>query len=72
MNIVRIMLECRYLLSLNKSYQELSNIFGVSKDVIWYDLNINLKNIDGILYNRCQKELKKINNSKKIGNTIIG
>lgn len=66
------MLECRYLLSLNKSYQELSNIFGVSKDVIWYDLNINLKNIDGILYNRCQKELKKINNSKKIGNTIIG
>ena len=72
MNIVRIMLECRYLLSLNKSYQELSNIFGVSKDVIWYDLNVNLKNIDGILYNRCQKELKKINNSKKIGNTIIG
>ena len=72
MNIVRIMLECRYLLSLNKSYQELSNIFGVSKDVIWYDLNVNLKNIDGILYNRCQKELKKINNLKKIGNTIIG
>lgn len=72
MAIERIMLECRYLLSLNKSYDELSKIFKINKEVIWDDLNIKLKNIDIILYNRCQKELKKINNIEKIGNNIIG
>ena len=72
MNVERIMLECRYLLSLNKNYQELSNIFGISKNIVWDDLNNKLKNIDIMLYNRCQKKLKNINNLEKFGNTIIG
>lgn len=72
MDIERIMLECRYLLSLNKNYCELSKIFGVNQKIIWNDLNVNLKNIDVKLYNRCQNKLKKINNIEKIGNTIIG
>ena len=72
MNVERIMLECRYLLSLNKNYQELSNIFEIGEDIVWDDLNNKLKNIDISLYNRCQKKLKNINNLEKIGNTIIG
>lgn len=60
MIVERIMLECRYLLSLNKKYDELAKIFKINKDVVWDDLNIKLKNIDIILYNRCQKKLKKI------------
>lgn len=72
MDIERIMLECRYLLSLNKNYRELSNIFEIDEEIIWDDLNNKLKNIDIKLYNRCQKEIKKINNLEKIGNTIIG
>lgn len=65
------MLECRYLLSLNKNYQDLSNIFGISKDMVSDDLNSKLKNIDIELYNRCQKKLKYINNLENNGNTII-
>lgn len=65
------MLECRYLLSLNKNYQDLSNIFGISKDMVSDDLNGKLKNIDIELYNRCQKKLKYINNLENNGNTII-
>lgn len=72
MDIERIMLECRYLLSLNKNYEELSNIFGISKDNIWSDLNIKLRNIDIKLYNRCQIKLKNINKIEKYGNTITG
>lgn len=72
MDIERIMLECRYLLSVNKSYQDLSNIFGMSKETIWNDLNVKLKDIDINLYNRCQNKLKEINNLEKIGNTING
>lgn len=71
MNVERIMLECRYLLTLDKNYQELSHIFGISEDIIWDDLNIKLRNIDCKLYDRCQKELNIINNLGKVGNTII-
>ena len=70
MDVERIMLECRYLLSLNKNYKELSHIFGISEDIIWDDLNNKLRKIDGNLYDRCQKELNIINNLEKVGNTI--
>ena len=71
MNVERIMLECRYLLSLNKNYYELSSIFGISERDVWNDLNYKLKNIDKQLYYRCQKVLKKNNILEKNGNTII-
>ena len=59
----RIMLECRYLLSLNKNYYDLANIFNVSVDDVYNDLNVKLPIIDTILYNRVNKVLKKINSS---------
>lgn len=58
-DLERIMLECRYLLSLNKSYLELSNILNVNIDIIYNDLNNKLPNIDTILYERVNKVLNK-------------
>ncbi len=53
----RILLECRYLLSLDKSYQELSNIFKISVNEVYDDLNNKLPKFDPILYNRVKKKL---------------
>ncbi len=58
-DIKRIMLECRYLLSLNKTYSELSKILEVNEEVIYHDLNIKLKSYDTILFNRVSKILEK-------------
>lgn len=57
--VERILLECRYLLSLNKNYQDLSNIFKVSIDLIYDDLNYKLPKFDSILYQRVHSVLKK-------------
>ena len=57
--IERILMECRYLLSIDKSYVELSNVFNVSIDTIYDDLNNKLKYFDQRLYERMQKVLKK-------------
>ena len=56
----RILLECRYLLSLNKSYQELANKFNIDVKVIYNDLNELLPKYDSILY----KRVKMVLNSK--------
>ena len=58
-DVERIMLECRYVLSLNKSYKELSKLMHINIDIIYDDLNNKLKSIDGILYERTQNCLKK-------------
>ena len=55
----RIMLECRYLLSLNKDYQDLANLFNISVNDVYIDLNVKLPNIDTILYERVNKVLKE-------------
>ena len=57
----RILLECRYLLSLNKSYVELANIFKISVDDVYNDLNIKLPTIDVSLYERVNKVLNSNN-----------
>ena len=57
----RIMLECRYLLSLNKSYQDLANILKISVNEVYDDLNIKLPKLDTILYERVNKVLNKNN-----------
>ena len=57
----RIMLECRYLLSLNKSYQDLANILKISVSEVYNDLNIKLPKLDTILYERVIKVLNKNN-----------
>ena len=55
----RIMLECRYLLSLNKSYIELAKLFNISISDVYNDLNVILPSIDTILYQRVNKVLKE-------------
>ncbi len=57
----RIMLECRYLLSLEKSYYDLANLFNISIDEVYLDLNVKLPNIDTKLYERVNKVLNKNN-----------
>lgn len=57
----RIMLECRYLLSLNKSYQDLANILKIPVSEVYNDLTVKLPKIDTILYARVNKVLNKNN-----------
>ncbi len=58
-DIERILLECRLLLSLKKSYRELSNIFHVNEEIIYDDLNNKLRLFDTRLYNRVYQVLKE-------------
>ena len=55
----RIMLECRYLLSLDKNYKDLANLFKISVNEVYHDLNVLLPSIDSILYKRVNKVLNK-------------
>lgn len=57
----RILLECRYLLSLNKNYNELANIFNISVLDVYNDLNNKLPKFDYLLYKRVSKVLNKEN-----------
>ena len=53
----RILLECRYLLSLNKSYDELSLIFNIDINTIYDDLMVKLPNLDTNLFQRVNSVL---------------
>ena len=55
----RILLECRYLLSLNKNVYELSLIFHTDVNTINDDLKVRLPKLDTILYNRVNCVLNK-------------
>ena len=57
----RILLECRYLLSLNKSYYDLSLIFHTDVNDIYNDLMVKLPKLDIILY----KRVNNVINEKK-------
>lgn len=59
----RILLECRYLLSINKTYVDLANHLNIPANIVFTDLNYKLKNMDSELYYRVKKRLKRINNS---------
>lgn len=59
----RILLECRYILSLNKTYYDLAAIFQISVDEVYHDLNNKLPKLDTILYKRVNYVLNKINSS---------
>ena len=61
-DVERILLECRYLLSLNKSYYELAYIFNISVDMVRDDLNNKLPKFDKILYKRVRNVLNTNNN----------
>ena len=55
----RLLMECRYMLSLDKSYEDLAKKFCVSKETIYQDLNYKLLHKDKELYKRMQKKLNK-------------
>ena len=55
----RIMLECRYLLSLDKSYSELAKLFNIKVIDVVDDLNNKLPNIDSKLYQKVNEVLKR-------------
>lgn len=57
----RIMLECRYLLSLDKSYNDIARILNIKESEVYNDLNNKLPKIDTILYKRVIKVLNKNN-----------
>lgn len=59
-DIKRLMLECRYVLSLNKTYYDISNILNINEEVVYNDLNYRLKEFDKILYNRVKEKLRKV------------
>ncbi len=54
----RILLEARYIISLNKNIKELVPIIKVSERTISRDIKYRLKNFDTELYNRVIKILK--------------
>ncbi len=53
----RILMECRYLLSLNKTYNDLALIFNISEREVYCDLNVRLAKLDTILFKRVQNVL---------------
>ena len=55
----RILLECRYLLSLNKSYSDLATIFHKDLGTIYNDLTVKLPKLDINLYKRVSNVLKQ-------------
>lgn len=60
--IERILLECRYLLSLDKTYLDIANYLKVSEKMVFNDLNYKLPKIDSILYHKVEGKLKKLTN----------
>lgn len=54
----RILLEARYIISLNKNIKELVPIIKVSERTISRDIKYRLKNLDTELYNRVIKILE--------------
>lgn len=59
-DIKRIMLECRYILSLNKTYNDISNILNIKEETVYNDLNFKLKRYDTKLYRRVKEKLRKV------------
>ena len=59
----RILMECRYLLSLNKNYDELADIFKISVGDVVIDLKEKLPKYDTILYKRVKYVLNKNNST---------
>ena len=54
----RILLECRYILSLNKNYYDLADVFNTSEEMVYNDLNNKLPKLDKVLYKRVENVLK--------------
>ena len=57
--IKRILLESRYIISLNKSINELVPIMNIEEETIYDDINFKLKKFDTELYERVISVLYK-------------
>lgn len=57
----RILMECRYLLSLNKNYNDLALIFHISEKIVYDDLNNKLPKMDTLLYRKVKDALNNQN-----------
>ena len=57
--VKRILLESRYIISLNKSINELVPIMKIEKETIYDDINFKLKKFDTELYERVISILQK-------------
>ena len=57
----RILMECRYLLSLDKSLVDLANKFNIDESVVYHDLVILLPTYDSLLSNRVKSVLNNKN-----------
>ena len=55
----RLLMEARYIISLNKNVSDLVPIIKVPKEIINDDINIHLKKFDLELYNRVISVLQK-------------
>ena len=53
----RIMLECRYILSLNKNYYDIAKFMNLNWEIIYDDINVKLPDIDSLLYKKVKKVL---------------
>ena len=61
-DIERILLECRYFLTLDKSYLDIANHLNIEEKVVYDDLNYKLLKVDRILYNQVSKKMKSLHN----------
>ena len=57
--VKRILLESRYIISLNKSINELVPIMKIEKETIYDDINFKLKKFDTELYEQVISILQK-------------
>lgn len=57
--VKRILLESRYIISLNKKISELVPIMQIDENIIYDDINCKLKNFDSELYKRVINVLNK-------------
>ncbi len=57
-DIERLMLECRYILSINKSFNEIASYLEISEKIVYDDIYVKLPKFDRELYFRVKKTLK--------------
>ena len=57
--IKRMLLEARYIISLNKKISDLVPIMKIDEKIIFDDINYHLKDFDFELYNRVIRVLEK-------------
>ena len=58
-DVKRLLLECRYILSMDKSFKEIAEHLGVEEELVYKDILDTLPKFDKSLFYRVQKRIKK-------------